>query len=456
MTTPVSGQAAINAGRIEVGAAQDKAAAALIQEESAQPLKEMEAEDTEALGALFNKFEKATKEERAQKAGAKSEVGNKEKPLTAKQATDMADEFAKQNPEMKAKDLLSLLDKLNPGDTKERVLELVFFQYPDLNEADKALTFLSKSTGGALQANVLDAKKDLLAPLESITAGDSQDVVLTKLRNAYPHPNLINQALDKLLERPNVTGVLRKEIGLAKDTLVNNFKLEIGKVASANLGTMQKAGLAQSVAEVSTMYSDLKSKTWEAQTLFVEIQKMSYKQQIAYLTTMESMIGKELKEGPSIEHAKLHDLFSQVRVLQAIFFVYRICQNQMNFLQSKFAADGLPFPPGLTHETLARELMKLIAERYPSPEKVDQLCKNLGITADTFRSLLNNMKGAVQGKIIMADLLIRIFPQLAPDKIYRTRDHIEQVKDATIKFGERCQEELEVLEEEEQLKAEGA
>jgi len=436
MTSPLSGTQRIlqTEAKEQVSEAAEKA---LEQEESIVSIqKGMEEEGNPVVAALKTAFKSIAKLAKP-KVKTKSEVGG-QKPLTSKQAADMAGEFEKENPSMKSKDLLALLDRLNPGDSKEKILELVYSQYLDLNQAEIALKFLERATGGDLKKNVQEAQKELFTPINSINSGDDKDQILKVLNKYYPHARLVDQALNKLLKSTERVPELHKQVQSAKMEHEENNKglLAATGEIQTKLGSMQKAGLAQTAKEVSDMYLDLKSNPMETQTLFTQLQKMTFKQQMAYLGTMESMIGKELKtKGTRIEGPELGVLFNQVRTLQAIFFVYRICQNNMPFIHSQLGLKGLSVPPQLTHDFFAKNLMAVIAERYPSPEKISSFSDTIGMKE-------------IEAKLILGSVLLRIFPQLSPNKIYRSKEHLDQLIESTIKFNDRVEEEVERLEEE--------
>lgn len=355
------------------------------------------------------------------------------KPLTAKEATDLAESFERDNPLLKAKDLLALLDKINPQDSKETILNIVFNQYLSLDQAAKALEFLSKATGGDLLKTVQESQKELLAPLNSITPKDTKDTILEKL-NAYPHVALVNDALDHLLDQ--TTGPLHKEVQLAKDELVTNHRRELA--ATTNImgatqkesGNLEKVGLNLSPAELTEKYVNL-----TPQSLDADLSRMNHKQKIAYLKYILHAIGSDMTaEGPSIEHAKLQALYSQVLTLRAEISKDRICLVKMSFIRSQFAANELTIPPQLTHEALVRELTALTSERYPTAEKILQMAAKFGIEND------------IEAQIIVFSAIRDIIPQLAP-KSFPSIEKMGEVKNAVIDALEKLEDKLEALEE---------
>lgn len=399
----------------------------------------MEEEGNPLVAALKKQDKKLEARKIGETSKTKSEV-SKAKPLTAKQMTDTADEFVKQNPEFKAKDLLDLLDKLNPDDSKESILKSVFAQYLDITQANKALDFLTKVTGGDLQKQVQGAQQDLFAPINSVVPGDTKETIAEKL-SSYPHILVVNQALDILLGK--TTGNLRKEVQLLKDEVVTNHGRELAAatnimaVTQARIGGLQKSGLNFSASELTERYVDLTTNPRELQTLYNELSQMNYKQKISYLNFMLHAAGSDMKsEGPSIERGKLQTLFAQVRMIQAMIFVDKTCQLKMTFIYSQCTAHGVNLPVQVTHELVAKQLMNLISERYPSPEKIGQLAMKLGIDKDIQAQL-----------IVFNTMLLQIIPQLAPNKVFRSQEHMKEVADALVKYNERLEEELEAMEE---------
>lgn len=371
----------------------------------------------------------------------KSEI-HKSKPLTKKELNDLAEQFAQKYPEFRVKDLVQLLERLQPNADKETILKVVFHQYFDLNQANIALEFLSKATGGDLQKQVEEARKELFAPINSIEPSDTQAVIINKLQAVYPYAIIVDQALDMLIEK-NQGGSLHEQLLLAKEEIEVNYTREISthrNISDINKKESEKlreTGLSWTESEMELKYLDYTNNPRETLAYFDELfSKYSPKQFMAINRWMLHALGADTKaEGPSMEPAKLHANISQTRKVQAIMGVFLVCEKRLPYIISQFEKYDLGMPPHLNSVTLAKELISLVSERYPSPEKVEQLAIKFGIEAN------------IVGKIIVFSVYRDVIREISPHKLFRSHEHFRELHDAIIKNLERLESELELIEE---------
>lgn len=308
-----------------------------------------------------------------------SAVGNLPKPFSQKEAEDMADEFHKQNPWINPKDLITLLGRLNPNDSKDTILKYVFAQYPDLNEASKALEFLAKTTGAGLLKEVKAAQEAVFEPINSIVEGDTKVSILAKLESAYPYPILVNQALGILLER--TTESLHEQVSMAKEEIVTNFprELRLMGVSKQVTGVLKEVKLDMAPGDFSDRYNKLLGNPLEFHTLDAELDAMDPTQKKAYLKALSHIASKDVKmEATYIEKAKIQTVIDQIRTMQASIGVDNESDRTVKEDFRIAKANDVTLPPQITPKTHRKEVISLAAQRYPNPEQVAQSAVNLG------------------------------------------------------------------------------
>ena len=100
-------------------------------------------------------------------------------------------------------------------------------------------------------------------------------------------------------------------------------------------------------------------------------------------------LGSDIKsKGPSIAPAELIRLFSEIRSCQAILGVYKFFYLRMRIINQQFERENLSLPKGLTFDLLARIFVKLISERYPSPDKILSLGAQLGLSEEILAQII--------------------------------------------------------------------
>jgi type III secretion protein W len=255
----------------------------------------------------------------------KAETDKIEKRIVpVKEADSWAENFSRQNPELKKQILLLLLDRIKDFQTKEQLLELLQQFYPDPTLADDVLNFLLKTTTGSLQKLVQEAKDDHQALFgREITAGQ-------------------------------------------------NIAEEVQRYAASGLGVPTK---------LRDMYRDITGNPREPVQLFVELSdKYAYKELRKVLAFLFHSLGTDLKsQGPSIPPGLLHRLLSEVRSLQAILGVYQFFRARMKLMEFLFKREGLEIPKSLNFELISKQFVNLLQERYPTGDKIMQTAGKLGI-----------------------------------------------------------------------------
>lgn len=273
--------------------------------------------------ARANQKEKPAK---AQKSRIQKMMESKEKvgSLPIAQLKNLADQFQRRNPELKADVLVLLRQAINPGDSKEEILKKLLEFYSDVTLADEALDYLLATSDGELARKIQEVKDELNTQRgREISAG-------------------------------------------------RNISTQARQAAEKGLGT---------ATSMRDMYRDITGNPRDSTTLFEELsQKYAFKDLKKVIDFLLHSLGSDMKaKGPSIERALLARLFSEARSLQAILGVYRFFKGRMRLVESLFESNDLEMPEELSFETLAKEFMSLAAERYPSSDKVRQRAVRLGL-----------------------------------------------------------------------------
>ncbi len=246
-----------------------------------------------------------------------------------------ADEFQNKNQEMQKRGLLGLKKALLESDTPEQILEKVFLTYPDHYLADEAFEFLAQTT-------------------------DPTTKIGTNLRKAR---EILNDRYGR-------------EVKAGRN--INNEAKEFAKQGLGTAGSLRN------------LYRDITGNPREPLTLFEELtEAYTFDKMKTVLEFMLHSLGSDMKaKGPSIAPAELQRLFSEVRSMQAVLGVYRFFYQRMNLIKGQFEREGLSLPKQLTFDLLARILVKLIGERYPSPDKVLKFALNLGISEEVLAQVI--------------------------------------------------------------------
>ncbi|KAF3363189.1 Negative regulator of type III secretion [Chlamydiales bacterium STE3] len=269
--------------------------------------------------------------------------GKEERLLPLQLLKDMADQFQRRNPELKANVLVLLRESIKPTDTKEEILQKLLEFYSDVSLADEALEYLIETSDGELARKLLEVKQEL------------------------------NE------ERG-------REIAAGR-----NINLQARQASERGLGTP---------TSMRDMYRDITGNPRDSTVLYEELsQKYTYKDLKKVIDFLLHSLGADMKaKGPSIDRGQLHRLFTETRSLQAILGVYRYFKGRMPAMQTLFENNELDFPQNLSFESMTKEFMSLAAERYPSADKVLQRSFRLGLENTVIGKIiaLNQFRDAVR------------------------------------------------------------
>ncbi len=294
--------------------------------------------------ALFNPFAMLRNAETLEKRLKRQEVSSRasqtedDEPIDDQkidEVTKIASEFQDRNPEMQKRALLGLKTLLHIDDTPEEILAKVLKSYPDKFLADEALDFMTNTSDSSTK--------------------------------------------------------LGKNIRLARELLNNQFGREVRAGRNVNQEALEfsKQGLGSATA-LRDLYRDITGNPREPLSLFEElIEQFDFSKMKNIISFCLHSLGADMKsKGPSISRMELQRLFTETRTMQAILSVYRFFYGRMNLISNAFAREDLTLPARVTFDTLSKLFVKLLLERYPTPDKVLRLAALLGISDEVLAQII--------------------------------------------------------------------
>lgn len=228
-------------------------------------------------------------------------------------------------------------------------------------------------------------KKTLTNLFKEMKPQDSHDEILKKLQKTYTDKALADEAIDFLIEvSKNKEEIKQKYIKVKED-----FNAQYGREIQAgrNIGVQARAfaekGLGSPTA-LRDLYREVTGNPRSPHKLFEELtQKFRFSDMKNIIDFILHSLGTDMKaKGPSISRAELQRLFGEARTMQAILGVFRFFFSRMKMIKGQFDKYDLTMPSRINFEALARILMKLLQERYPTPDKILKLSFALGIAEE--------------------------------------------------------------------------
>lgn len=293
---------------------------------------------------------------------------------------ESAQQYERRNPELKAQILTLLRERIKPGATKNDIMRIIKEFYIDVTLMDEVMEFLMDTTEGALYQTVKESKDELSETMgREIAAGR------------------------------NISTVARE-------------------AAEKGLGTP---------TSLRDMYRDITGNPREPTSLFEELSsKYAYKELSKVIKFLFHSLGSDMKaKGPSIARGELYRLMTETRTLQAILGVYRFFSGRMPLVRKMMAKEGLEVPKELNFETLAKEFIGLVNERYPNGDRVKERAVRLGI------------EDWIIAKIIAFSQFRDSVREVAMLKIYRSLQHRDDLFSAILEALEELEDALEEEEE---------
>ncbi len=253
------------------------------------------------------------------------------------------------------------------------------------SEVTKSLNEVEDAARRFAQKNPELNAKALLVLRSLISEEDGMDDILEKVRNTYPDQYLSDDALDFLIQTTK-PGTKHYDLLVKTREQFNEVyarEIKAGKNIAEEARLFSKEGLGTPTG-LRDLYRNIVGNPREPLQLFNELMKafdfVKLKQVIDFIL---HSLGADMKsKGPSISVAELQALFSSARTMQSIWGVFIYFQSRMSLIQGAFQRGELELPSRLTFQLLADQFMKLIAERYPSTDKILKLAPLLGISEE--------------------------------------------------------------------------
>jgi type III secretion protein W len=320
-------------------------------------------------------------------------------------------------------------EKTRTDDTKQEKVEE--------GEEIIAVEQLQEISEGYQRKNPELQARTLLALRVRITARDSVEDIIRKLREAYTDLALVDEALDFLLEtaEPSMKTVLQQ----SKAELNRLYEREIK--SGRNMGTQARNFSTQGLGSPTALrdlYRNITGNLRDANTLFQELSnQFPFEKMKVVLDFVLHSLGADIKsKGPSIPREELQKSMIETRNMQAILGVYKYFFSRMRLIASSFDRQGLILPSRINYEILARIFMRFIQERYPSVDKALLLSQQLGIAGEELAQLIIYLQ--------FRDAMRQVAPRLFRDERHR--------QELLMCFMETLEDLEEELEEEEDKK----
>lgn len=225
-------------------------------------------------------------------------------------------------------------------------------------------------------------KRGLLGLKKAILEEDTPEQILEKVLSSYPDHYLADEAFEFLAQTTDPTTKIGTNLRRARELLNERFGREVkaGRNINEQVKEFSKQGIG-TTGSLRDLYRDITGNPREPLSLFEELtDAFTFDKMTTVLQFMLHSLGSDIKsKGPSIAPQELQRLFTEIRSMQAILGVYRFFFQRTLLIQGQFERYNLRMPKNLSFELLAKVFVKLISERYPSPEKILKFSSLLGI-----------------------------------------------------------------------------
>lgn len=228
-------------------------------------------------------------------------------------------------------------------------------------------------------------KKTLTNLQQQMKPDDNHEKILEKLQKTYTDKALADEAIDFLIETAETKEELKQKYIKVKEDFNAQFGREIqaGRNIGAQAREFSQKGLGSPTA-LRDLYREITGNPRTPHKLFEElVEKFKFSDMKNIIDFILHSLGTDMKaKGPSISREELQRLFGEARTMQAILGVFRFFFGRMKMIKRQFDRYDLTMPSRVNFEVLSRLLMKLIEERYPSPDKILKQAFILGIAEE--------------------------------------------------------------------------
>lgn len=282
--------------------------------------------------------------------------------------------------------------------------------------------------------------KALVMLRANIHGKDTQEQILTKVRNAYPDVSLADDALDYLLETTPTGSALHARLRQTKETFTQENARDItaGKNIQQAAMNFSKEGLGSPTA-LRDLYRDIIGHPREASALFEELSNaFPFEKMKVIIDFVLHSLGQDMKsKGPSISRPELQRLFSETRNMQAILGVYVFFFSRMKLISNEFNRVGLSLPSMINFQNLAKVFMVILKERYPSVQRILSVAATLGISEEDIAKIIIFTQ--------MRDALRNVSPRL-----FKSEQHRQDLLTTILQTLSDLEDAMEEEEEEEE------
>ncbi|CCB89644.1 type III secretion system gatekeeper subunit SctW [Simkania negevensis] len=374
---------------------------------------------------------------KAQKAHARQELNN----MAARQAETEEDfqSWADQalfNPITMRKKFEKLDDRMRRPVQKEETQKGEETQEKVVGETD----VIEQIAEDYYQRNPELQKKTLMLLQQRLKNDDTADTILRKLEEFYTDKSLADEAVDFLIETASNREEIRNQLLQAKEQFnaAHGREIRAGRNIAEQARTFSKQGLGSPTA-LRDLYRNIVATPRTPHQIFEELTaKFKFSDMKNIIDFILHSLGSDMKaKGPSISKAELQRLFGEARTMQAILGVFRFFFARMKLIKGQFDRYDLTMPSRINFEVLARLLMKLLQERYPSPDKIIKLSFVLGISEE------------VAAQIIIFTQYRDALRHISP-KLFQSERHRQDLLLTIIETLSDLEDELEEEEEEEE------
>ena len=282
-------------------------------------------------------------------------------------------------------------------------------------------------------------KKTLLLLQQQMKPEDDAEKILEKLQKTFTDKSLADEAIDFLIDVSQNKEEMRRKYIEAKQNFNAQFGREIraGQNIAAQARAFSEKGLG-SPTGLRDLYREVTGNPRDPHKLFDELtQKFKFSDMKNIIDFILHSLGTDMKaKGPSISKGELQRLFGEARTMQAILGLFRFFHSRMKLIKGMFDRFELTMPSRINFDVLARLLMVLLRERYPTPDKILKQAFTLGIAEE------------IAAQVIVFTQYRDAMRNISP-KLFKSERHRQEVLMALMETLSDLEDEMEDDEDEE-------
>jgi type III secretion protein W len=309
---------------------------------------------------------------------------------------------------------------------------------PDLKGNDDILKKLARKVFD--HPEIFSDKEKILEEIKShfpIREGETENFVLENKVLKFLQEVMVD-ARDKAIDETQ-KNLCRVALNTIEDALADLEKSHGREIIAADhidyvIDEKKLKELDTTRTKLRDLYHDVTGTHREPAELFLYLgDKFTEKQLSIAISFIFHAIGADLNSGgPSIEPARLQELTTELRKLQAGRSLMGFFKGRMRLVNFLYRQNNLKKPPLVNYEAITKQFVKLLTERYPNADKVLRLIEQLGIDK-------------IIEKIIIISQERDAIPNTSVHHFFRSVQHRDEVTKAVLDALEQLEEELEAL-----------